>query len=596
MNHARIADAVFNRPQMIEPNYGRVFVSALARQMPDMNIQHINLPDGTRMDAADMAAAVNGYQGRERKVFQQIDGFAVIPIEGTLTHRSGNLNPHSGMTGYDGVSTKIDAALADDSVRGILLDIDSPGGAVAGCFDLSDQIFEARQQKPVWGLVDELCASAGFALASACNRLVAPRTAQIGSVGVVTMHVDQSQFLADMGVDVTFIHAGKHKVDGNSFAPLPDEVRAAIQADIDEVYGMFVDLVARNRGMSTKAVRDTEARVYGAKNAGGVKFIDQIMPARNVLSAFDKDLRAGRAGATMQSPKVSNMRILGLGRGKSGNKAAAAERHEPTIDPGSEPQADAADDKPSGQHTLKTDAAGVISGFHSEADPPNVEVVCADWSEDNIAALEAAGFTINRDASGSAETIVMPAGKINSDLPPASDVRKESVGTGEQMHAIDPDKDLSAIDIAEKRGFISAEQAAKQRAETAHHGDANGKALPASLDALVELFSKHKCDTLAKPLRDRGVTLDEAEKIMADVDDIRDKASATFPDDKQAADNLADNFIQAAYVEQTFGSAFGSLMVEASARMAGDEIDHHQPEPSQAAGKGSINAVDFYKR
>lgn len=632
MKHARIADAVFNRPQMIEPNYGRVFVSALARQMPEMNIQHIQMPDGTRLDSQDMAAAVGGYQARdERKVFQQVDGVAVIPIEGTLTHRSGNLNPYSGMTGYDGVSTKIDAAINDDSVRGILLDIDSPGGAVSGCFDLADQIYEARQQKPVWGLVDELCASAGFALGSACTRLVAPRTAQIGSVGVVTMHVDQSQFLADMGVDVTFIHAGKHKVDGNSFNPLPDDVRAAIQADIDDVYDMFVDLVARNRGMSTKSVRDTEARVYGAKNAAGVKFIDQIMPARDVLSAFDSDLRAGRAGASMQTQKVSRMNILGLGRAKASHKADnTAERHEPTLDGGSDKQVAAANAAHDGADRSSMTVESVKRRFGSqEGDPAKLEAA-RNQTLATIGGRHGAAATMYTLMASSGHDVDLSDGTLNQlcaitgeepgevraaieALPPADDTEKVAAGTGEQMHAIDPDKELASIDAREKSGIMSAAEAESERAEAKHrlasqytvktNGDGSvtgGIGLntgePASLDALVELCSKHKCNTLAKPLRDRGVTAEQAEAIMADVDDIRDKAAATFPDDPQAAAALGENFIHAAYVEQKFGGAFASLMVEANARMAGEEVDHHPPETSQAAGQGSINTVDFYKK
>lgn len=518
MNHARIANAVFNRPQMVEPQYARTFVSALARYLPDLNIRHITLPDGTQLDRDAMAASIDGYSRSERKLFQEINGIAVIAVEGTLTHRFGHLDPYSGMTGYDGIQAKLDAALDDDAIDGILLDIDSPGGAVSGCFDLADAIFEARQEKPVWGIVDELCASAAFALGSACNRLIAPRTAQIGSVGVVTMHVDQSQMLEKEGIDVTFVYAGDHKIDGNSFEPLPEDVRADIQADINNVYDMFVQLVARNRGMNEQAVRDTEARVYGSKEAKRVGLIDQIMPARDVIAAFDADLRAGRAGQSTPSRSAQAMRILGLGR--------KAKQGDPDTEQGK---------------------AVIADPLASDAAPASLTTP-----------LETAAATVDNHAAPS------PA----ADTPEAEAAQSLEGNIGEPL-------------------FTAAEAQAQF----------GPQAEAASLDVLMDLCTEHGCTSLTKALHERGVTQAQAEAIVADVDDIRDKAAATFPDDPEAATKLANNFIHGAYVEQRFGGAFASLMVEATARASGEEVDHHPPASAeQSAGSGNFNAVKFYQR
>ena len=321
-NYPNIAHRVFNKPHLVEPQYGRVFISALAERL---EIRSITLPDGTEMSRRQMRRAAQGYGGHQQTVFDQVDGIAVIPVEGTLVHRFGHLDPYSGMTGYDGIQAKVDAALADPNVRGILMDIDSPGGEVSGCFDLTDYIYQARQAKPIWALADELACSAAFSIASACSRIIAPRTARIGSVGVLTAHVDQSQMLKKAGLDVTLIFAGDHKVDGNPYEPLPASVRDEIQAEIDQLYGMFVRTVARNRGMSEQAVRDTQARVYSTGEAEGVGFADETMAARDVLAAFDEHLRGPRGTISMQSPEVDRMAILGLGRKAKADKQARAD-------------------------------------------------------------------------------------------------------------------------------------------------------------------------------------------------------------------------------------------------------------------------------
>ncbi len=317
-NYSHIAHRVFNRPHLVEPNYGRVFVGALADRL---GIRSLAMPDGTRIEGTSIRAAADEYQPGQRSIVDSVDGIAIIPVEGTLMHKYGHIDPYSGATGYDGIQAKLEEALDDPSIRGILLDINSPGGEVSGCFDLADFIYEARAIKPIWALADEWAASAAYALASGAERIIAPRTAEMGSVGVLTLHVDHSQMIQEAGLDVTFIFAGDHKVDGNPFEPLPEEVRADIQAEIDEVYGIFVSTVARNRGMSETAVRETEARVYNARDARNVGFADEVMAARNVLPTFDAYINGqDRNRLTNFAREVSDMSLSLLGRGRKARR------------------------------------------------------------------------------------------------------------------------------------------------------------------------------------------------------------------------------------------------------------------------------------
>ncbi|MES1927534.1 S49 family peptidase [Salinisphaera sp. T31B1] len=565
-NHAHIAAQLFNTPHMVEPSYGQVFVSALA---PRLNIQSLTLGDGTELHQPDMIATAESYMRGQRKLYHEMDGIAIIPVDGTLVHdKFGGLNPESGMTNYSSIQMKAEAAAADPDVLGIVLDINSPGGSAAGVFNLSQQLAEIAQTKPIWAVVDELACSAAYALASACTKIVAPENAMLGSIGVVMMHVDQSEMIKGMGLNVTYIFSGDHKIDGNSFEPIPSAVQAGFQKGVDDARDRFVQLVATNRGMDPQAVYDTQAQVYDARDALDVGLLDEIMRTDKVLEAFSASLRAStpaRFGATLKNGAKA-MALPLWGRNKASNKAAAAERKEPTLDAGAE-----------GQHKLHVDANGVIGGFSvASGGEPVLAWNCASWPAERVEALEAAGFTINRDTDGNAESVVLPQGEASATLRPADDAEKQAAGTGEQMTEINAGE-AETVETLSIKG---------------------GRPAPASLDALVSLCSEHQCDTLAKPLRDRGVTAEQAEAIMADVDAIRDKMAVTFPDDPKAAADMANRFAVAAHGSATaqFAEPLSALMVEAQARMAGEEIDQHPPETSQAAGQGRISARAVHKR
>lgn len=229
-------------------------------------------------------AASWGDDNASRKPYAFANGVAIIPVHGTLINRFGYC--WGFVTGYDYIRGAFDAALADAAVQGIMLDVDSYGGEVHGCFELSDHIHASRGKKPVVAMVNANCYSAAYATASAADKIILTPSGGAGSVGVVTMHVDYSKMLADQGISVQFIYAGKHKVDGNPYEPLPDAVRADIQSRIDATYEKFVATVAKNRGLDPKAVRNTEARCYGADEAKALGLVDSVAPPKAAFAGF----------------------------------------------------------------------------------------------------------------------------------------------------------------------------------------------------------------------------------------------------------------------------------------------------------------------
>lgn len=217
-----------------------------------------------------------------------MEGIAVVPVLGTLIRRGSWLDSLSGLTSYAWVEDQVRAAMADPQVRGVMLEIDSHGGEAGGCFDLADTIRTLRQEfgKPIWAMANESALSAGYAIACTGDQVWLSRTAEVGSVGVVCAHVDQSTKDAKDGLAWTYIHAGAHKVDGNPHAPLDKDVLARIQADVDGLYSMFVDHVAGARGLSADVVRATEAAIYRGSDAIKARLADKLGTMSEALDAM----------------------------------------------------------------------------------------------------------------------------------------------------------------------------------------------------------------------------------------------------------------------------------------------------------------------
>ncbi|MGO1069731.1 S49 family peptidase [Lysobacter sp. CA199] len=233
------------------------------------------------------------------------DGICVLPVHGTLVQRTVGLEALSGLTSYLSIARRLDAALADDAVRGIVLDIDSPGGEAAGVFDLADKIRAASRVKPIWAVANDAAFSAAYALASASQRLFLTRTAGVGSVGVIALHVDQSQKDAKAGLKFTPIQAGARKSDGSPHAELTSEARDSIQTEVNRLYELFVLTVADQRGLSADAVRKTEAALYFGQDAINVGLADRMGTLSDAVQQMHIELDAAARPLFLENPTMS---------------------------------------------------------------------------------------------------------------------------------------------------------------------------------------------------------------------------------------------------------------------------------------------------
>jgi signal peptide peptidase SppA len=210
------------------------------------------------------AASIPGSFG-DPKPYRVEEGIAIVDIYGPLSNELWSW----GGTTYGEIQNQVKLAAADPEVKGILLNINSPGGQTDNAFETAALVGESTKQKPVWAVAGTMAYSAAYLIASQADRVYCSEiTGGVGSIGVFCQHMDLSGMLEQAGIKVTLISAGKGKTDGNPYEPLSDAARADIQEEIDRLYGELVGSVAKGRSILPQDIVKLGARLFdGAARA-----------------------------------------------------------------------------------------------------------------------------------------------------------------------------------------------------------------------------------------------------------------------------------------------------------------------------------------
>ncbi|ONA08806.1 S49 family peptidase [Burkholderia pseudomallei] len=320
MQHA-IAE-MLSSPWTIERSRLQVVLGILARAAgqnapPDATTQ-------VRIHAA--ARAASGRQAGNGAI-------AVLPFYGIAVQRTDDLGEAFGLLSLARFTQAFRAALNDDSVSGILIDVDSPGGSVYGIAELTDEAYRARSRKPVFAIANSLAASGAYWIASAASEFYVTPGGEVGSIGVVAAHQDFSKALGKAGVETTLIAAGKHKLDGHPFQPLGADARRHLQSRVNEYYGMFVRAVARNRAVDAATVRNGmgQGRLLDAERAKRENMVDGVATFDEVIGKLAQRLRQGKVANTSRVAAARHREIDALNRRPSSKasrppRAATRER------------------------------------------------------------------------------------------------------------------------------------------------------------------------------------------------------------------------------------------------------------------------------
>jgi signal peptide peptidase SppA len=306
MSFNHLAARLYNTPLMISPQKAAVIESVL-RSRIEMNAASIAELRSTLAESLPEESAVAYRQTdpqRPRAYRITEGGTAVIPVTGTLMHRGGWMDAMSGLTSYRSLEMRLQQAINDAEVQGILLELDSPGGEVAGLFDFADRLAAAREKKPVWGIANEEAFSAAYAIGASVEKLYTPRTGMTGSIGVLMLFRDQSKHDEKAGYAYEYIVAGERKAEFNPHAPLSSSARARLEAMVQDSYGLFVDHVVRQRGISADVVRGTEAGIFTAPDAEQLGLIDGIATFDETLDNLERSYQGAGFHSTF-SPRAA---------------------------------------------------------------------------------------------------------------------------------------------------------------------------------------------------------------------------------------------------------------------------------------------------
>jgi signal peptide peptidase SppA len=258
-----VATRLFNEPLAIEPMKLRTILASLGPRFGLAGVRAEAPPTLVRQDRS------SDYEVRS--------GIALINVMGSIVKRNeGGMLADSGLVSMEALRETIASALGDPGVRDLLLHVDSYGGEAIGTADLARYIFQSRGEKRIWVVADDAAYSAAYYIGAAADRVLVTSTGGVGSIGVITLHVDESAANEAAGMKVTPIFAGEQKVDGWDFAPLSDRARLRFQSRVNDVWDRFLADVGEFRKLPISKVRDFQAGTFYGQDAVDVGLADSV--------------------------------------------------------------------------------------------------------------------------------------------------------------------------------------------------------------------------------------------------------------------------------------------------------------------------------
>lgn len=264
---------------------------------------------GEKIDIAAVEARLGRPLANEPAPYVVQDGVAILSVDGVMAKK---MNLFSQISG--GFSTALGIrdlrlAEADPSVHSIIQVYDTPGGTVDGTQAFANVISQVGQVKPIICLADGWMASAGvWAGTAAAQVYIADTTTQVGSIGVVAQHVDLSARDAQSGIKRTEVFAGKYKRITSDTGPLTTEGLKSMQDQVDYTYGLFVNAVAKQRGVSVdKVLSDmADGRMFIGEQAIAAGLVDGVATLDELIVKLNQDRTRGstpgrRAGGKSHS-------------------------------------------------------------------------------------------------------------------------------------------------------------------------------------------------------------------------------------------------------------------------------------------------------
>lgn len=223
------------------------------------------------------------------------DAVAIVRVEGAITHSDDTQSSLGAVSGT--VINDLRTAAADDTVKAIVLRVDSPGGTVTGSAQIHDAL--AQMEKPVVVSMAGTAASGGYYVSAPADYIFARADTTTGSLGVVLTLYNVTELLDKVGVDVTSLTSGPNKTIGNPWEPLTAEQAAILQSIADEAYDGFVQVIVDGRHLPEDEVRAlADGRIYSGSQALALGLVDELGDLQDAIA------KAAALGGIAGEPRI----------------------------------------------------------------------------------------------------------------------------------------------------------------------------------------------------------------------------------------------------------------------------------------------------
>lgn len=233
----------------------------------------------------------------------------ILQISGSLVDGEASYGRYFGVVGYDDITAAAARLYADPEVKKVLVRIDSPGGMVDGIMDAGETLKRLSKTKTSMVHTSSLAASGGYWLATSIDgKLHVGPTAQVGSIGVVSVHTDLTGAYEQMGVKKTVLRSGENKARINSLEPLTPELKASEERKMADVHNIFRTQVAAGRpGLDAAQLLEvTDGSTFMGKHAVTAGLADSVATFERALKLLDSQILTSN---TASNPKGASMKL-----------------------------------------------------------------------------------------------------------------------------------------------------------------------------------------------------------------------------------------------------------------------------------------------
>ncbi|RDW18650.1 signal peptide peptidase SppA [Oceanobacillus arenosus] len=221
-----------------------------------------------------------------------LDKIAVLKLNGVIQEDSGSSVLSTGTYSHQRFLDLLDHVAEDDTVKAVILDVNTPGGGVVESAEIHEKVLEIQQtyEKPVYVSMGNTAASGGYYISAPADKIVAHPATLTGSIGVIMQALNYAELADNIGIDFNTIKSGEYKDIMSASREMTDEERAILQTMIDELYGEFVQVIVDGRGMSESVVRELgDGRVYTGSQAKENGLVDELGTLDDTIAMMKED-------------------------------------------------------------------------------------------------------------------------------------------------------------------------------------------------------------------------------------------------------------------------------------------------------------------